>query len=145
MNKRIVLKAALDGLIQSLILVCLGTFSVSVYASNLSLEKHLLIGASSAALSAFVYVALTLKESDNKKLTRFSLNSLLFFILSTVVIFAIRLTFRFGFMPLREVNHADGILLLFVIGCYILASIVLKICVYIISVIKNIHRKQPIE
>lgn len=142
MKKRIFLKAVLDGLIQSLILVCLETFSISVYASNLSLEQHLLIGASSAVLSAVVYVVLTLKESNNKKLACFSLISILFFVLNMVSILAIRLTFRFNFMPLREVNNADGILILFIIGCYILVSIILRICVFVISIIKNIHRKQ---
>lgn len=139
MNKRFFIIAVLDSFIQSLILVCLGTFSISVDSSNLSLNQYLLIGVLSAILSAVVYVVVMLKESNNKKLVCFLLLGLLCFILSMVLTLAILIIFKFNFIPLREVNNADGILILYMTGSYILVSFILRLCAFVISIIKNIR------
>lgn len=141
MNKRIFIIAVFDSFIQSLLLVCLGTFSISVYSSKLSLNQYLLIGVLSAILSAVVYVVVMLKESNNKKLVCFLLLGLLCFVLSMVLMLAILIIFKFNFIPLREVNNADGILILYTTGCYILVSFILRLCAFVISIIKNIRTK----
>lgn len=140
MNKRILIKAVFDGLIQSLILAGLGTFSISVYSANLALEQYLLIGVICAIFSAVVYAVFTVKEFSNKKIIYFSLVGILCFVLSIVSILALYLTFSFNFVPLREINNADGILILFSIVCYILASIIFRICIFVLSIIKNTHQ-----
>lgn len=140
MNKKHFLKAVLDGFIQSLVLVCLGVFVISTYTSNLSLRQHILIGILGAILSSIVYFVLTMKESNNKAIMCYSLLSIIFFALCIIIILAFRLTFTFDFGFLRETNNSDGILLLFAIGSFILASIMLRLCIFASLVIKNIHQ-----
>ena len=142
MNKRTFIKAIFDGFIQSLFSVCIGTFSVSVYSSNLSLKQYMLIGVLGAILSTFVYVVLMLKESSNKKLVCFSLLGLFCFVLSMIFMLAILIIFKFNFVPMREVNNADGIFILFAIGCYFLVSFILRICTLAILIIKNRNAKK---
>ena len=125
MNKKVFFRAILDGVFQSLILTCLVMFTISEYTSILSLEQILLIAASCAVLSSVHYTILALKESTKKKLVYFSLTSFLGFFLSMVITVIFRISVRLNVWPLREVNNADGILILFAIGCYILTSIIL--------------------
>ena len=139
MNKKLFKKAALDGLIQSLILFCLETFLVSKYFSNVSLKRFLLVGLFSAVLSTVVFVMFTIKESTNKAIMFFWIISTLCFILCDVVMLALRLTFKLDFLPLREVNNANGILIVFAIGCFMLSTIILRVCAFIVLIIKNQH------
>jgi len=141
MNKKIFIKAALDGLIQNLILVCSGTFLFSVYAVSLSVRQYLLAGLFGAILSAVVYVLLIPKESNNKVIICFSLIGMLFFVLSIVTMLVIRLTFTFDILPLREVNNADGILFLFAAGFFVLASITLRVCIFVVLIVRNKYRQ----
>lgn len=137
MNKRILIKAVFDGLIQSLILVCLGIFSISEYASNLSLEQYLSVGALSAIFTSVVYIVLIPKEPNNKIFMYFSLLCIFCFVLSMVSVLAILLTLRLDLSSLRKVNNADGILILFITGGYLLASTILRVGVFVATIIKN--------
>lgn len=137
MRKNFIIKAALDGLIQSLILFFSGIFLFSIYASNLSLQGYLLIGLLGAIFSTIVYIAHILKESNIKVIAFTSLTSKLFFFLFMAIMLGMHLIFRFNFLPLREINDADGILFLFTSGCFILASIIIRTCIFVVLIVMH--------
>lgn len=142
MNKRIIIKSTIDGLTQSLIFACLGFFCISEYASTLSLKQYLMIGVLGAILSAAVYIVLALKETKNKNLVCFSLTSILWFALFTVLLLTIYVTFNIEFLPFHKANNVNGIMILFTQACYILVSFVLRTSCFVIMIIKHKSHKK---
>lgn len=140
--KKYFLKALLDGFISSLVLDCLDIFLLSVYASSLSLKQYLLLGVLGAMISSAIYFVFILKESSNKNILRFSLMSIFSFILCMAIMLGIHLTFSIDFLPLREVNNGDGIMLLFTIGSFILSSIVIRFYIFSTLIIKNLQQRK---
>ena len=124
--KKIFLKAILDGLMQSFIFAFLGVFLFSAYASHLSLEQHLLAGALCATVSAAMCVLLAKQELSNKGIVCFFITNIFCFLICTVIMIAIISARPIVCFPLRETNYADGILLLFAYGSFILVSFVLR-------------------
>lgn len=142
MNKKIIFKAILDGFISSFVLNCLGIFLVSIYASNLSLEQCLLIGFLTAMLFTTVFAMLMLKESSNKAIMCYSLISIVSFAFFVAIMMVFQLTFKFDFMIIRETNNADGILLIFTIVCFVLSSVLLRACAFILLIIRNAKKNR---
>ena len=144
MTKKILTKAFFDGLTQFFILFCLGDFVFSVFSENWSLEHFILLALLGAILSAFMCVIFTHKILSNSAIVCFSLTSILCFLLCVASMLAIRILFKVQsvqIFPMRDINDADGILFLFSTGYMILFSIILKVCIFIILIIRNAFHK----
>ena len=150
MSDKIFLKAAPDGIVQSLILFLSAEYTMSVYSSNQSVIYQLFfISGLCAILSATIYFLFLMKETCNKRIAFFSLSSILWFILTVVVILIILIAvptilqnqFPISVFPLREeVNNADGIWMMFVTGAFILFSFVLKLILFLTFIIRNMYK-----
>ena len=128
MNKRSFVKAILDGTIQGLILFCLLLLDLSKYTLNWSIKQYLTVALCGAIFSSCVYFFLIFKESNLK-------GGIFFFIISVVsfaivMLILLILYLNVNFFSLRELNNADGILLLLNIGCFILSSFILRIGIF---------------
>lgn len=137
MNKKMILKAILDGFVESLTLICLGLFLVSTYALNLTLNHGLWLGFLGAVICVVVFALLIRKETSNKVIILYFLINIFSFILCYAIMMSIRMVSEFEIFSLRDVNNGDGILLLFVNGCFVLSSLVLRVCVLVVLAIKN--------
>ena len=143
MNKRIIIKSIFDSLSQSLIFGCLGVLGIY---DPLSLNEYMMIGVLGAILSSSIYIVLALQETENKNFVCFTLIGIPVFALFTVLLLAIRITFKFDFLPPPpEVNNANGIIILFTQGCYIITSFILRTCCFVILIIKNIQKARQMK
>jgi hypothetical protein len=141
-NKRIIIKSIFDSLSQSLIFACLGVLGIY---DLLSLNEYMMIGVLGAILSSSIYIVLALQETENKNFVCFTLIGIPMFALFTVLLLAIRITFKFDFLPSPEVNNANGIIILFTQGCYIITSFILRTCCFVILIIKNIRKARQMK
>lgn len=142
MNKKLVFYAVLDGFIGSLILIVLGAFLVSTYAALLSLKHCFLLGFFAAILYTVLFIVPTRKETNNKAILCYLLISIFSFVLCYIIMIACRAISGFTLLPMREVNNADGISILFVSACFILSSFVLKVFALIVPIIKKRYCSQ---
>lgn len=142
MNKKIYWKATIDGLFGSLILQFLNTFCISVFSTGYSFEQFFLVTIFGALLSTSIYCIFLLKEYENKKVRYFTALGFLFFIIGRVIFLFLDLTVKWEILPLRETNSADGLLIIFMAVCFILTSILLRACVFILLMIRNKRRNQ---
>lgn len=141
MNKKIFLKAILDGFIQSFCLICLVIIIVSEYSPSTNPTYLRLLVMFGAGSVGFVYFLLIRKESSNKAIIYLTLTSILFFVLWLIIMIILYTIIPTDFLTaLHEANIADGILTVIVSRLFLLYSFVLKVCVLIALVIKN-HRK----
>lgn len=99
-----------------------------------------MIGVLGAILSTSIYIVLALKEIKNKNFVCFTLIGVLWLVLCMMFLLTIRTIFNFDFLSLHEMNNANGIMILFSQGFYILVSFVLRTCCFVMLIIKHIQQ-----
>ena len=142
MKKNIMLKSAFDGIIQTFGLMFLSVFVTSELAKNVSLKQLLHISSLGAALLSNYYLLVLLREVSNKTIIWFSLGSICSLSLCIAILFAVQLTCPIDIFSMRKLNDADGIVILFTTGCFVLSSALLRLCVFIALLIKNMYQSR---
>lgn len=137
MNKKIFIKAACYGFIQSLVLNCLLFFYLSVYSSNISLKQYVLSGMFCSIVFSIVYCVIARNLTDSRVLFSFSITSMICYILGMLLVIMFCLIFNKTFLTLREVNNSDGISILFFVIFYISVSVILKTVFFTYLIIRN--------
>ena len=137
MKRICLLKSVLDGIIQFIFLIGLSTFTTSEYTQFYSLKHFMLISILGAILLTVVYLVFMIKETNNRMIVWFSLSSFCSFCLCITILFVARLTFTIDNFYMRQINNADGILIIFTLACFFLTLVVLRLCVFVMLIIKN--------
>ena len=98
----------------------------------ISLAWMIALSAAAAVISTVWYgrLLMRIKNDGRKAMLRFTLESILSFLVCVVIDFDLKMQVSFPWIPLRETNAADGIVIFFLWGCFILISVVAKICVF---------------
>ena len=135
--KKYVIKAMLDGFMQELILFLLTNFNLSKYTSNFTLKNILVLTVLCSVLSSVIYSIFIKKVNSIKKKISFSIISQLSFVVFALIILALRVTVSLNILPLREINNADGLLILLSTVFYIFISFIFKLFILIILCIKQ--------
>ena len=137
MNKTYFTKAIIDGLIHSCFFTFLGRIVVLIYSSNRDVYLCALIVLLFAILSATIHFVLMAKVKDKKTLMFFSITCILSFILCSLIILLINITFKFSVFPIKESNNVDGLLILFASCSYLLLSTIIRMGILIALAIRN--------
>lgn len=135
MSKRLAFKAVLDGFIGGSVLYLIGSLLVSSYAVDLNITHYLLLGLLPAILYALLFVILTHNISSIKTVLYYFLISVFSSVLWIFILINGTTVFGIDFFPVREANNADGLLILFISGCFAFASVVLRCCVLVVRII----------
>lgn len=142
MKNSIFLKSVISGMSQGIIFYVLNEFFISICAQELLLNCQLMICGVGAIALALIYFLFICMESDNKKIIKFALLDTLWSIFSLIVVFVIYQMFSFHLFPIRQINEADGILLLVTNIVSILLPLILKSIIFLIVITKNICKKR---
>ncbi len=137
MSRKNFLKALLVAFVQGLCLGFINTYIVSNFSINKSFEHYMLI---SICLSICVSCCLYLLfHNENKKKVIISayLISALIYVVFLLIALVVNISAPTAIFPLRETNAADGIIILFVDGAYIILSCLLKAVAFFALLIKN--------
>ena len=137
--KNALLKGTLAGYAGSLSLICSVTFLFLPFGRNIS---PIVIGLFGAFISSILYILLAWRIKNNTEIICYSLVSFISFAVFMVVHIAIRVSIPPVFGILRENDNADGIFLLFIIGTFAAASLFLKLCAFIVFIVRNIYKKK---
>lgn len=138
--KNKLLSLSFDGMFQGIFLGILSKLSVSSYITS-SLVGFFVIDLVFAIVFAIVFYSILHKQTSNKSIILSSAISFSCFLLTVITLFVIQIFYPLEiFMP-REVNNADGITLLFAIGAFIGLTMLLRLLVFGIVLIKNIVKK----
>lgn len=139
------LKPICDGVVQGALFDCLSSFYVSIYSVCLGTGTNLLIGIICSIVSMSIFHLLISKETSNKSLAKFSLISLITFVLYITISFALRITFSslnikyptlLIFSPAID-NDNGGLMLLIWLMFYCSLTIILRIAILIALWLKN--------
>lgn len=127
MSKRMIVKAALDGLFHAVLLLLLNHIAASSWTANWSVEGLMLLALGMGLLSAGGYVLLIRKETVSRRITGISLLSAGFCLLALIggIVWMMEVPFRL--LPVREGNAGDGLLLLLITIVYLLFSGALRV------------------
>ena len=133
MRRKRILRAVLDGVANWLLLTGVTICSLAEKTTWIPLAWMTVLSALAAALSSVCYWLLLKKEDGRKARLCFTLESILsFFVCAALYLICLisKTWFPFQRIPLRETNAADGIVLLFLWRCFLLISVIAKICVF---------------
>ena len=137
MNKKVFLKASIDGLTQGIASACLGQFLISTYTFDFTLTQCMVFGTVLAIICGSLYLGLVINERQNKSILLFSLVSILIFIGTFLCVTIFQVSCSYSPISLREVNNADGVLLLVSMLFTFALSFVLKLSIFFLMLIKN--------
>ena len=140
MNRVKSVKAILDGLLRSVMVEQLGGFLVSTYALGIPPKQCVVLGALCAIVATIVSLILMPKYCKSKVMLSFFVLSTLAFAASVILLFSFNLMCPLSIWPLRELNNADGVLLIFAIGSFLLLSFFLRASILLALVIKNLYK-----
>ncbi len=131
--KKILLSFA-DGVIQGFCgtKLLLG-ITFSLFASEMPIETHFVIGCFIALFTAINYFLLIHKERNNKNLLKLSIISFLCFVISSPILFAL----PFSIFPQREMENADGFIIMFIFASFLITAIVVRLGILIGVLVRN--------
>ncbi len=132
--------SVLDGFLQGLIFVLLIEVIVSPYWNGLGFFEivFFVLLVISSVMSSLLFV-----NKSGQYVTRGSLISFVFFILTLILAFVNNIEWKIRLIPRRELGNADGIIIMFFASIYLIILFVEKLAVLIFMVIKE-HKKKKV-
>lgn len=138
--KKKLLFSSFDGIIQAILFSVLSMLSISSYFNN-SFVLFLIIAIVFAAISTVTFHLIIHKQTSNRAVALSTLTSFMSFLLTVIILLALQISCPLILFDSREVNNADGIFLLFILGTFLGFTVLLKFAVFCISIIKNKRKK----
>ena len=132
--------SVLDGFLQGLIFVLLIEVIVSPYWNGLGFFEivFFVLLVISSVMSSLLFI-----NKSGQYVTRGSLISFVFFILTLILAFVNNIEWKIRLIPRRELGNADGIIIMFFASIYLIILFVEKLAVLIFMVIKE-HKKKKV-
>ena len=134
--KQLSLRAALNGLINALLLNLALDFSLSIYTENVAIEWGFVISAVCAAMGVLAFMKLLPPDQSLTRTFAFFVLSLIAFIAAFLLLFCLPSLF-----PLRTTNNADGLLLIFLALNFGVIAALGRIIIIVSRIIKNRYEK----
>lgn len=135
--KRNILKVIPYGFIKSIVITVLLELYLSSFASNFSLLQELIFPVLAAIPFVAVYFFIIRKEKSIKSISLFFLLNLLSFVFGLAVITILIILLPHSLIEFREVNNADGLMLMLDSSYFIGISVILELAVSVAVFLKN--------
>lgn len=135
--KRNILKAIPYGFIKSIVITVLLELYLSSFASNLSVLQELFFPVLAAIPFVVVYFFIIRKEKSIKSISLLFLLNLLTFIFGLAVIAMLMILIPHSLIEFREVNNADGLMLVLDLSYFIGISLIFELTVSAAMFLKN--------
>lgn len=135
--KRNVLKVIPYGFIKGIVITVLLELYLSSFARNISVGLEFGLSTLAAILFAAVYFILERKEKSFKSISLFFLLNLLSFVFGLVAITILIILLPHSLIEFREINNADGLMLILDLSCFIGISLILELAVSAAVLLKN--------
>lgn len=135
--KRNVLKVIPYGFIKGIVITVLLELYLSSFARNISVGLEFGLSALAAILFAAVYFILERREKSFKSISLFFLLNLLSFVFGLAAITILIILLPHSLIEFREINNADGLMLILDLSCFIGISLILELAVSAVVLLKN--------
>lgn len=135
--KRNVLKVIPYGFIKGIVITVLLELYLSSFARNISVGLEFGLSALAAIPFAAVYFILERKEKSFKSISLFFLLNLLSFVFGLAAITILIILLPHSLIEFREINNADGLMLILDLSCFIGISLILELAVSAVVLLKN--------
>ena len=135
--KRNILKAIPYGFIKSIVITVLLELYLSSFASNFSLLQELIFPVLAAIPLVAVYFFIIRKEKSIKSISLFFLLNLLSFVFGLATITILIILLPHSLIEFREVNNADGLMLILDLSYFIGISLIFELTVSVAIFLKN--------
>ena len=135
--KRNVLKVIPYGFIKGIVITVLLELYLSSFARNISVGLDFGLSALAAIPFAAVYFILERREKNFKSISLFFLLNLLSFVFGLAAITILIILLPHSLIEFREINNADGLMLILDLSCFIGISLILELAVSAVVLLKN--------
>ena len=141
--KKLGIKSFVDGVLNLVCFTFISFLSTSAFIeSEVSMNALLVVACVNGGLMAVVYFLLLRKENSAKRVMAFSVFSLLVFAIGVVIEFACLISFDFQIPLQREMSNADGFLIVFSLGAFLIVNLLLRLVVLIALIVRRINALQ---
>lgn len=135
--KRNILKVIPYGFIKSIVITVLLELYLSSFARNISVGLEFGLSALAAIPFAAVFFILERREKSFKSISLFFLLNLLSFVFGLATITILIILLPHSLIEFREVNNADGLMLMLDLSYFIGISVILELAVSVAVFLKN--------
>lgn len=135
--KRNVLKVMSYGFIKGIVITVLLELYLSSFARNISVGLEFGLSSLAAIPFAAVYFILERREKNFKSISLFFLLNLLLFVFGLAAITILIILLPHSLIEFREINNADGLMLILDLSCFIGISLILELAVSAVVLLKN--------
>lgn len=135
--KRNVLKVIPYGFIKGIVITVLLELYLSSFARNISVGLEFGLSSLAAIPFAAVYFILERREKSFKSISLFFLLNLLSFVFGLAAITILIILLPHSLIEFREINNADGLMLILDLSCFIGISLILELAVSAVVLLKN--------
>lgn len=140
--KRNVLKAIPYGFIKGIVITVLLELYLSSFARNISVGLEFGLSALAAIPFAAAYFILERREKNFKSISLFFLLNLLSFVFGLAAITILIILLPHSLIEFREINNADGLMLILDLSCFIGISFILEFGISAVIFLNNKGKPQ---
>lgn len=138
--KKEYIKSILDGIVQGALVCFFPEYIVSVFFVDEPIELNMVFTIILSVLSLISFYYLILRKKE-KILLNFFISFIAFITILTLS-FTNLFTWNIRILPLRETSNADGLLIIFLMGSYLIPVIILRIVAFVIALIIKKRKTQ---
>ena len=140
MRKPLTTVAVVDGTFGGCVFFLFMSFLASIWSQGCSIGNLFIIGTICVLVTTVLYLLLLVRSKEIERIT----DALLFHLISGVgfVVMVLILTvLPFRVFPMGDDNPGNGLLLLLVGGFYLILSVLLRVSLILVTVIKSLVKK----
>ena len=131
--KKEYIKSILDGVIQGALVCFFSEYIVSVFFVDEPIELNIVFTIILSVLSLISFYYLILRKKEKIWLNSFI--SFSGFLVILTLSFINLFTLNIKILPLRETSNADGLLIIFLMGSYLIPVIILRLVAFIVALV----------
>lgn len=130
--KNNLIRATIDGVANSFCLLFIGQLLISPVSLHLNFFTSIGIAILASFIISIIFFLLIVRANRIKNIIVFCTASTFLF----SIVSLLHLVFNIRYFPVRETTAADGLVIMFTLGTYLLFSLLLKIVVIVILALK---------
>lgn len=130
----------MDGLLFIVGLVAVNIFITLPSSADFELQHYFYIAIAFGLILSLLHAVFLSKMENNKDIVKHKIKCILFSVITLILVFVLSVAIPERIFPVRLLNNADGLILLFANQCYVLVSVFSRVTISIVLVVKNMLR-----
>lgn len=142
--RKVYCNSVIEGIVRGIILFLILDYGVSIYSVSVQMDIFVLIVGIMISFICSFFLLNDKELSKKKSVISFLIGTISFWIVNIFTFFN-NFTLRFSAFPYREAEPAEGFIIIFLFGIYIIATMAFRMFLFVAKLLKKRVDSSPSE